>query len=564
MKRSIIILLGLALIPSLGTALDIDSRLRERLESGESHSAWIFFVDKGEVFPLDRALDYVSERALTRRAKVLPPERLLSERDLPVSAEYQNWILQHGIEIRSESRWLNAVSVRLDAAGLHALEQTDFIRRIQPVARSARRLMPSYQPLPLRDGSTRDSLEDPIDYGGTQAELEIVNIPQVHQTGNHGEGVVVGMLDTGFNTNHEALENVTVLGVWDFINDDGVVENETGDSDGQQGHGTMTLSTLAGYKPGTHVGVAFGASYYLAKTEDVTEEVPAEEDYWVEGIEWLEAQGCDLASSSLGYDDWYVFEDFDGNTCVTTIAGDYAVELGMSVINSAGNNRWSTGTMNAPADGDSIISIGAVNIEGEIASFSSQGPTADGRIKPDVCGVGVDNHVVFPGTWDEYTEASGTSLSCPQVAGVAALLLSANPALTPWELREAMRETASQAGNPDNDYGWGILDAWAALGHAQSTNVNAPPLARDQLRAWPNPFNPETRLSFRLEKAGKIELVIYDLQGRLVEVLADEYFEDGDHSIQWQPDGDPVASGIYLARLKTERGVAMRKLVLIK
>ncbi len=563
MNRSIAILLGLILLPLSAGALDLDTRMLVRLEAGETLNAWVFFEDRSEDVPLERALDYISERALARRAKVLSPDGLLSERDLPVSASHQNWMLQRGIEIRSESRWLNAVSVRLNAEGFRLLLEANFIRHIQAVAKSASRHASSLEPLP-RVLITRDAQDDPIDYGGTEAEIEQINVHLVHETGNHGEGVVVGMLDTGFNTNHEVFQSLTVLGVWDFINDDDVVENEPGDPDGQQNHGTVTLSSLAGYRPGTHVGVAFGASYYLAKTEDISQEVPAEEDFWVEGIEWLEAQGCDVVSSSLGYDDWYVFEDFDGNTCVTTIAGDYASQLGMAVVNSAGNNRTSTGTMNAPADGDSVISVGAVNVFGEIAYFSSPGPTADGRIKPDICANGVANHVALPGTWDEYTGASGTSLSCPLAAGVSALLISAYPALTPWELREALRETASQSGSPDNDYGWGIIDAYAALNHVYATDADAAPAPRDQLAAWPNPFNPETTFNFRLEKAGEIYLSVYDLEGRLVEEIARGHYEVGDHSINWKPDGDRIASGIYLALLKSDRGNAISKVALLK
>ncbi|MBC8365972.1 S8 family serine peptidase, partial [bacterium] len=316
MKRSIALLLGLIFLPLTAGALNLDTRMLNRLEAGETLNAWVFFENRSEGTPLDRALDHISERALARRAKVLSPDRLLSERDLPVSAAHQNWLLERGVEIRSESRWLNAVSVRLDAEGLRSLLEADFIRHIQPVAKSAFRRPTKLEPLP-RTFQTHEALDDPIDYGGTEAEIEQINVHLVHETGNHGEGVIVGMLDTGFNTNHEVFQNLTVLGVWDFINDDDVVENEAGDPDGQQNHGTVTLSSLGGYKPGTHVGVAFGASYYLAKTEDTSQEVPAEEDFWVEGIEWLEAQGCDVVSSSLGYDDWYVFEDFDGNTCVT-------------------------------------------------------------------------------------------------------------------------------------------------------------------------------------------------------------------------------------------------------
>jgi len=565
MKIKAALLALLILLPTSVLSLEVDSVLRSRLESGETVNAWVFLADRGGPQPLEGALEIVTARALARRAKVLPPERLLSERDLPLAEAHLQWFIDRGFQLRAESRWMNALSLRLDRAGLALLESAPFIRRIEAVRRSAARLQPD-----LSSSSSYDrggSMEDPIDYGGTAAELAQINVPAVHQTGNHGEGVIVGMLDTGFFTDHEVFEELTVLGAWDFINDDGIVENESGDPENQHNHGTITLSSLAGYEPGSHVGVAFGASFYLAKTEDTSQEVPAEEDFWVEGIEWLEAQGCDLVSSSLGYDDWYTFDDLDGNTCVTTIAGDYAVELGMSVINSAGNNRTSTGTMNAPADGDSVISVGAVNVEGEIAYFSSPGPTADGRIKPDICADGVSNHVAMPGTWDEYTEASGTSLSCPLAAGVAALVMSANPDLTPWELREALRETADRADDPDNDYGWGILDALAATMHGQATSSGEDPAAKLSLRAWPNPFNPETRLNFTLDRGGWASLIIHDLSGRRVATLADGPFEAGEFERVWNgldDSGAVQASGVYFARLRADRGTRLEKLVLIK
>ena len=548
-----------AIAPSLGTLLAPGAAPRP---------VWVFFTDKGAAAPdpadLRAAEARLSARTLARRARVGAPGA--AWRDLPNAPAYREWLRARGFAIRAESRWLAAVSVVAGPSDLALLAEAPFIARLAPVAAAAPR-----EPLlaaagPLHVDSSR---EDPLDYGGSQPELAQINVPALHQLGIHGEGVVVGMLDSGFDTTHEAFASLDVIGAWDFINGDPIVADEPGDPDSQDRHGTMTLSTIAGYKPGSLIGPAFAASFYLAKTEDNGQEVPIEEDYWVAGIEWLEAQGCDLVSSSLAYDDWYVFEDFDGNTCVTTIAADQAVALGMAVFNSAGNYRQSTGTIAAPADGDSVIAVGAVEITGEIASFSSPGPTADGRIKPDLCALGVANNVVKPGTLDEYQGASGTSFACPLTAGAAALLLSAHPGVSPWSLREAMRNTASQAAAPDNDYGWGILDAYAALDYlnvltaAPAGSAPAISIAGN----WPNPFNPSTQIAFTLDRELSVSLSIHDLQGRRLRTLVEGRRAAGAHTATWDgrdEAGEAVASGVYFARVSAAGERRLHKLLLLK
>ncbi len=314
-----------------------------------------------------------------------------------------------------------------------------------------------------------------IDYGLSLAALEQIGVPAVHELGIHGQGVVIGMLDTGFRTTHESLQHLPVLAAHDFINDDDIVDNEPGDPLNQHRHGTLTLSTVAAFHAGSLVGPAFGASVILAKTEDVSQEVPIEEDFWVAGLEWVESLGADVVSSSLGYSDWYEFSDLDGNTAVTTIAADLAAARGVCVVNSAGNDRnTSWGHIIAPADGDDVIAVGAVNLAGGIAWFSSPGPTYDGRIKPDVCALGVNTPAADPDADDQYTTASGTSLSCPLAAGVAALVLSRAPSLTPLQVREALRATGDHAASPDNDYGWGVLDALAAVHYWGPQLAHAP------------------------------------------------------------------------------------------
>lgn len=568
MPRSLTALLVLVALAAAGApapvgAASVAPELPALLAAGPQ-PVWVFFTDKGEwaAAALRDAEARLSDRCLARRARTGVPGAAWI--DLPNAPAYLEALRDAGFTIRAESRWLAAVSVTADPAGLAHLAAMPWVARLEPVRASAPH-EPALGPAPAARAGDRD---DPLDYGGSLTELAQVNVPPVHQLGFHGEGVVVGMLDSGFNTTHEALAGLTVLGTWDFINDDPVVANEPGDPESQQNHGTMTLSTLAGYMPGVLIGPAFAASFYLAKTEDTSQEVPVEEDFWVEGIEWLEAQGCDLVSSSLAYDDWYSFADFDGNTCVTTIAADQAVALGVAVFNSAGNYRQTTGTIAAPADGDSVITAGAVDATGAIASFSSPGPTADGRIKPDLCAMGVSNNVVRPGTLNEYQSASGTSFSCPLSAGVGALLLGAHPGTSPLRLRQALRSTASQAGAPDNDYGWGIIDALAALNFLDT--MTAAPAAAPSFAlagAWPNPFNPSTRIAFTLERELAVRLDVHDLQGRRLRTLVAATLPAGAHTASWDgrdAAGQSLASGVYLARLAAGEESRSLKLLLIE
>jgi len=263
---------------------------------------------------------------------------------------------------------------------------------------------------------------------------------------------------------------MTIVATYDFVdNKVSVVPNAPSSSFGA--HGVMTLSTIGGYKPGKLIGPAFKSSYVLARTENDSSETPIEEDYWAKAIEWADSIGIDVASTSLGYLTYdppypsWTWEDMDGNTTLITRAADRAVSLGIVVVNSAGNSGYhpSRNTLVAPADGDSVIAVGAVDSFGVRVSFSSVGPTVDGRIKPDVMAMGYKVKAASPTITNGYVLVSGTSLSCPLTAGVAALLLSANPSLTPIQVRDALRQTASNASSPNNLMGWGIINALDAI-----------------------------------------------------------------------------------------------------
>jgi subtilisin family serine protease len=205
----------------------------------------------------------------------------------------------------------------------------------------------------------------------------------------------------------------------------------------------------------------------LGKTENSRFEQPIEEDYWVAAIEWAESLGAEVVSSSLGYTDWYTFEDLDGETAVTTRAANRATSLGVVVVNAAGNERddpW--GHIITPADGFDVIAVGAVDRTGILSWFSSPGPSADGRIKPDVCAMGVNNWLAAnsPDGTDIYRNGSGTSFATPLVAGTIALILEIHRDWTPAQVREALTKSADRSLSPNNDYGWGIINAHLAAG----------------------------------------------------------------------------------------------------
>lgn len=453
----------------------LKNKLSACLEKDAVFKIWIYFKDKGifsqaaqrrKLAEIRQSLD---TRCLRRRLKVRSEGNLVDEADFPLYSSYTKKAESLVRRVRTSSRWLNALSAEATSFEIQALSQLEFVTRIDLVASFERN-----EPLsPYLIGSGGGESSNPsINYGRSLSQLEQLNVPYLHQLGYSGKGVMVCMLDTGFRKSHEVFSNAHLVSEWDFVNNDNNVQQNLLDpNDYSDSHGTATWSLLGGYKFGSLVGPAYGADFLLAKTETERFEQPIEEDYWVAGIEWAERLGAEVVSSSLGYTDWYTFQDMDGKTAVTTRAADRAVSLGVVVVNAAGNERdnpW--GHIIAPADGFEVIAVGAVDSAGKISSFSSPGPTYDGRIKPEVCALGVNNWIARIGSdgSSTYGTGSGTSFATPLVAGAAALLLEIHPDWTPSQVRAALLGSASRSLNPDNDYGWGIANAALAADMGQA------------------------------------------------------------------------------------------------
>ena len=474
---------------------------------------WVFFKDKPNAQftfnsrqPTNENLQsmlvnagVLTQRAINRRLKVLPPSEVISTDDYPVYTPYLDSLKSIGLVIDGTSRWFNAAVVIADSSHLVLAENFSFVSAIKRIVPYIGRLKP-INPIPVFGKRLKKVSGQPGDssfYGPSYAQLELSGIPQVHALGINGSGVLIGMLDAGFRyETHDALKNIKIVGEHDFIQNDSITENQAGDTPDQDSHGTSTLSLLGGYSPGNIVGAAYGADFMLAKTELIYPDpgdvdYKSEEDHWIEGIEWMEARGVDVVSSSLGYN---IFVDsltgavdsaesyfwsrgeFNGRTALASIAATRAAELGVVVVDACGNEgngNGIVGTMLIPADADSIIAAGAVGVDSLLTYFSSTGPTNDGRIKPDLTADGEGNYVaVVPGP-DTYAYESGTSFATPITAGVAALILSVRPDLTPMQVIDLLKSTAVRVNDPrnpqwtatypNNFYGWGIVNAWNAV-----------------------------------------------------------------------------------------------------
>jgi serine protease AprX len=381
-----------------------------------------------------------------------------------------------GGRVRSSSRFLSAVSATVPSAALADLARLPGVRRVQPVgvwvrpadetcgrpdstaclAAAAR--PQTLAPAAVPGGASADTL-----YGAGGWAARQMNVPALHALGLRGAGVRVALLDAGFNTLHPMMAGATVVAQRDFVGGDSIVRDQPGDVPAaQMSHGTATWSLIAANAPGRLFGEATLARFLLAKTEYVGSETRIEEDHWVAAVEWADSIGVDIISSSLGYLDFdggfsYTYAQLNGDIAVTSVAADSAAKRGILVVVSVGNSGPGLRTLGTPADADSIVAVGATDSLGRLASFSSRGPTADGRHKPEVVAPGVS--VTFAAMDSGLARGNGTSFSAPLIAGLAALVQGTRLGRPAVELRLGLLAAASNRATPNDSTGWGVPDA---------------------------------------------------------------------------------------------------------
>jgi serine protease AprX len=544
----------------------------------------IYFVDKGKYEKLTWEKrqrlkeDYLSDRALSRRNQRSVPTFDKGEniQDLPLDDNYLKFLEQEGFQIHGQLRWFNAVSGNAKETVIEKIKQFPFVERVEPVIKwrfSKKSLDTTSYQLFLK--SFRRLYSD-LDYGPSAVQIQFHNIDRLHGENLTGEGVIMGVFDTGFSLENPSLQHVRsqLMAEYDFIQGDSVTSNQEGDLSDQDSHGTFVLSILGGWELGQLVGPAFKASYILAKTEIVDKEIHLEEDNWVLAAEWAERLGVDIVSSSLNYSIFdegefdYSYSDMDGKTTLITRAANELARRGVLVVSSAGNqdlaNFWYK--IVAPADGMYVLAVGALELSNEVTDFSCRGPSADGRIKPDVAALGVRVYgaAVRQGYWYD----RGTSVSCPLVAGIAAQLLQGYPHLNLLNLLDIIRLSGDNTVHPDNDRGWGKVDAWKALNIVKDRSYQLPQ-SNSALPVRPNPYFRGSGIIFfpvNLSKALPVTIKIYNTLGQKVTELfyhgmtAHNLFPwDGRNSY-----GIPVSAGVYIYRISTPKWMIDGKLVVLK
>jgi subtilisin family serine protease len=529
----------------------------------DSQRYWVYFRDKQVLATqMNRALDDAAQKLTpaARERRLREMLALVDEYDLPVSANYVAQVNTAGAKLRHASRWLNALSVEATSSQVESIKSLPCVLKVERF-----RLRAIREPLPARG-----ALDD-LNYGNSYVQDSLCHIPELHNRGLSGHGILMCILDTGAWLVHNAFDSLHVIATYDFVNHDTIVANESGqDTWDQHYHGTATLSTMSGYKDSLLIGPAYGANILVAKTEWVAGEVHSEEDNYVAGLEWADSLGARITTSSLGYigdapDFWYTFAELDGHTAVTTRGLEMAASRGILCVTAAGNENGSSWNhLVTPADADSILAVGAVTSGGIIADFSSRGPTGDGRIKPDVCAQGVATFCANADAINAYAEWSGTSLATPIVAGIAALLMEDHPEWTAQQVRKAIKSTASMAADSNNNYGWGIVDAVAAADYVFDSAREPSVLPRNPavLLAYPNPFNAMATLNLTLATESHGRLALFDLLGREVYAWPGERWAAGVTRVSLSAEN--LATGIYVARFRANTGNAAAKIVILK
>lgn len=434
---------------------------------------YVFFKDKGvtSAAKLSKtSAQYIaaekelSAAAIERRKQVMGDDYITFE-DLPINASYISQLESSGIKIENKLKWFNAVTSYLTDEQARTVSSLPFVSKLERVRIGKRfdpiesKIIPAPKIIPTVQSTTK------LNYGGSLNQNTLSDVPVVHNLGITGKGVLIGILDTGFRwKTHPALKDLKIIAEKDFIQKDDVTENQAGDAGNQDSHGTNCLGLMAGYDPGNLIGPAFDASIILAKTENYATETKVEEDYYAAALEWMESLGVQITTSSLGYNQFdggvgdYPWSSFNGQTTITAKAINLAFQRGVTTLTAAGNERANSwGKIITPGDALNVITVGAVDFTNKVASFSSPGPTYDGRIKPEVVAMGVTDYV--SNTSGKYNYGNGTSYATPIAAGIAALLKSAWSHLTNQQIRKIFLECGDNTATPNNDRGWGLISA---------------------------------------------------------------------------------------------------------
>ncbi len=517
-------------------------------------SYWVRFSDKeGTPYSIAEPEAFLSPRSIARRQA---QGIAIDELDLPVDPSYIGAVLATGdVELVNRSKWFNAITIRTtDELALAAIEALPFVqtvrstrRAVAPVPAPVDKFSLEAPPAMVQRGG------QPEDYGASWTQISMLNGHELHAMEAKGQGMLIGVLDSGF-------EGTDSLAAFDGLRArEGIVlardlVAHDGDVYADHWHGRSVLSCMAGILPGFLQGTAPLADYALVRTEEVAYELVIEEDNWVAGAELLDSLGCDVLNTSLGYTTYddslqsHAYADLDGATTRISIAAGIASEKGMIPVQSAGNNGWSPWRrISAPADAVEILAVGAVGDQGMHAGFSGFGPSADGRVKPDVMALGA-GAIGLRAQGDSIAPLNGTSFSAPILAGLVACLWQLHPERTAHEVMDAVRRSAHLYGTPNDSMGYGIPDFLQAHAWLMQVGMDGHREA-DELLAYPVPF--DDRLVVRMPGGeGQASVQFRDVAGRIA-LERQARFEGGELRLEGL---DALRSGAYLVQVMLGQG----------
>ena len=529
----------------------------------------VYFTDKGDgKTSVINPEEYLSPRAIERRLK---QHCTFDQTDIPVNNAYVNSVSETGAKVICRSRWFNFIVISAGADIATQIDALPFVSKLQLINAQTKQaaggntgktyfLNESVSPLTWKNGE--QSPMDVYNYGAAFNQINQIKGQGLHNAGFAGQGKTIAVIDAGFNSVDimpcfdQLRAGNQILGERDFA-----VPGNNVYATSMNSHGTKVLSCMAANVSGQMVGTAPGADYWLLRSEVAESESVIEEYYWLSAAEFADSVGVDLINSSLGYTTFdnaatnHTYADMDGNTTVVTRAADMAASKGILVVNSAGNSGgagwWYIG---APADADSVFTIGAVDASGKRASFSSVGPTYDRRVKPTVAAQGQSAAVFSP---TGLSAANGTSFSSPIICGMTACLWQAWPDLTNMQIIDVLKATASQSGSPDSLLGWGIPDYSQAV--LLPTKINSP--KSGSFTVFPNPVSDHLTIELPALISAKFEVAICDLQGRKIRTYHAE--ASGKKVIQVNELGF-LSPGIYLVRITDESKSYTQKIIKLK
>ena len=533
---------------------------------------YIQFTDKNNSpYSIDNPEEFLSQRAINRRNI---QEIEIVENDLPVNPEYLQGVADAGATLLNATKWLNGVTIYTESQtvldDILALPYVSSTLKLEDKENTNGKGFfenETYGKLTSESFNTDRSTSE-LNYGAAENQIDQINGIPLHNLGYLGQGMVIAVLDGGFVgvEEHPVFDslwaNDQILGTRDFVHpydQDVFTESE---------HGKSVLSTIGANKPGQMIGTAPKASFWLLRSEYVVNQFEnlIEEYNWVSAAEFADSVGADVINSSLSYQDFdlpqwnHSYEDLDGNTAPATKGADFAASKGILVCNSAGNSGDSSFPWNgAPADADSVFSIGAVDGNGYRALFSSIGPTTDGRIKPAVMAKGQGTTVARG--YSGIETGSGTSYSSPIIAGMSTCLWQANPTMKVMEIQEAIKQSASRADEPDNEYGWGIpdyMEAHAIMTYVENQIGNAENVS---VLAWPNPFNSELKIEIKSNTTDEeIVFELYNLVGARILSESHQIFNKATISL-FQHKLINLNSGVYFLKIHSNKELITKKLI---